>query len=67
MKVDRNISISISYPKIVEFTRSQPIRSGFIELLNFLQSEQIPLVVVSGGLQGMVESVMAPYLECNPI
>jgi 2-hydroxy-3-keto-5-methylthiopentenyl-1-phosphate phosphatase len=54
---------SASYPEIVEFTRSQPIRPGFIEFLNFLQTEEIPLVVVSGGLQSMVEAVLAPYLD----
>lgn len=43
------------YPDILECTRSQPIRPGFIELLDFLETHQVPLVVVSGGLQGMVE------------
>jgi 2-hydroxy-3-keto-5-methylthiopentenyl-1-phosphate phosphatase len=54
---------SASYLEIVEFTRSQPIRPGFVEFLDFLQTEEIPLVVVSGGLQGMVEAVLAPYLD----
>ncbi|MDZ8225281.1 HAD-IB family phosphatase [Nostoc sp. ChiVER01] len=52
---------SSSYPAIIEFTRSQPIRSGFSEFLDFLATEQIPLVVVSGGLQGMVEAVLEPF------
>ena len=39
------------YPDILEFTRSQPTRPGFIELLDFLETHQVPLVVVSGGLQ----------------
>jgi 2-hydroxy-3-keto-5-methylthiopentenyl-1-phosphate phosphatase len=47
----------------VEFTRSQPIRPGFVEFLDFLHNDKIPLVVVSGGLQGMVEAVLAPYLD----
>jgi 2-hydroxy-3-keto-5-methylthiopentenyl-1-phosphate phosphatase len=51
------------YPEIVEFTRTQPIRAGFVEFLDFLQVEQIPLVVISGGLQGMVAAVLAPYLD----
>jgi 2-hydroxy-3-keto-5-methylthiopentenyl-1-phosphate phosphatase len=54
---------SSSYPKIIEFTRSQPIRAGFLDFLNFLNAQNIPLVVVSGGLQGMVEAVLEPFAE----
>jgi 2-hydroxy-3-keto-5-methylthiopentenyl-1-phosphate phosphatase len=54
---------SASYSEIIEFTRSQPIRAGFVEFLDFLKTERIPIVIVSGGLQGMVESVLAPYLD----
>jgi 2-hydroxy-3-keto-5-methylthiopentenyl-1-phosphate phosphatase len=54
---------SASYSEIIEFTRSQPIRAGFVEFLDFLKTEHIPIVIVSGGLQGMVESVLAPYLD----
>ncbi|MEE3719973.1 HAD-IB family phosphatase [Tumidithrix elongata RA019] len=57
-------SISSSdYPKIIEFTRSQPIRAGFLELLDFLDSENIPLVIVSGGLRCMIEAVVAPFID----
>lgn len=56
-------SISSScYPEIIEFTKSQPIRPGFIELLDWLESEQVPIVVISGGLRGMVEVVLASLL-----
>jgi 2-hydroxy-3-keto-5-methylthiopentenyl-1-phosphate phosphatase len=54
---------SSRYPEIIEFTRSQPIRAGFVEFLDFLKTEQIPIVIVSGGLQGMVEAVLEPYLD----
>jgi 2-hydroxy-3-keto-5-methylthiopentenyl-1-phosphate phosphatase len=54
---------SASYPEIVEFTRSQPIRAGFGEFLDFLKTEQIPIVIVSGGLQGMVEAVLEPFID----
>jgi 2-hydroxy-3-keto-5-methylthiopentenyl-1-phosphate phosphatase len=53
---------STSYPEILNFTRSQPIRAGFRDFLDFLDAENIPLVVVSGGLQGMVEAVLKPFL-----
>ncbi|HLO86930.1 MAG TPA: HAD-IB family phosphatase [Nostocaceae cyanobacterium] len=52
-----------SYPEILEFTRSQPIRPGFGQLLDFLDVQQVPLVVVSGGLRGMVEVVLGELVE----
>lgn len=52
---------SVRYGEIIEFTRSQPIRPGLLEFLDFLEAENIPFVVISGGLQGMVESVLNPF------
>lgn len=49
---------SVDYPKILEFTRPQPMRPGFPELLDFLAAQDVPLVVISGGLRGMVEAVL---------
>ncbi|MDZ8055276.1 MAG: HAD-IB family phosphatase [Aulosira sp. ZfuVER01] len=46
------------YDEILEFTQIQPIRPGFVELLDFLEFQGVPLVVVSGGLRGMVETVL---------
>lgn len=54
---------SSSYPQIIGFMRSQPIRAGFSEFLDFLKTAQIPIVVISGGLQIMVETTLAPYLD----
>jgi 2-hydroxy-3-keto-5-methylthiopentenyl-1-phosphate phosphatase len=51
------------YPEILEFTRSQPMRDGFVELLDFLHTVQVPLVVVSGGLQGMIEVVLGDLVH----
>ena len=51
------------YPEIIEFTRQQPIRAGFGEFIDFLKTAQIPLVIISGGLQGMVEATLAPYRD----
>jgi 2-hydroxy-3-keto-5-methylthiopentenyl-1-phosphate phosphatase len=52
---------SSSYSDIIEFTRAQPIRAGFLDFLDFLNAEKVPLVVVSGGLQSMVEVVLKPF------
>jgi 2-hydroxy-3-keto-5-methylthiopentenyl-1-phosphate phosphatase len=54
---------SSSYPAIVKFARSQPVRAGFLEFIDFLDTEKIPLIVVSGGLQGIVEAVLAPFAD----
>jgi 2-hydroxy-3-keto-5-methylthiopentenyl-1-phosphate phosphatase len=54
---------SSSYGEILEFTRPQAIRPGFIELLDFLEVEKVPLVVVSGGLRGMVEVVLGGLVQ----
>lgn len=49
---------SSRYPEILEFTQLQPMRREFVELLDFLEFQGVPLVVVSGGLRGMVEVVL---------
>lgn len=49
---------SSRYSEILEFTQLQPIRKGFVELLDFLEFQGVPLIVVSGGLRGMVETVL---------
>lgn len=53
---------SAEYFNIVDFTRPQAIRPGLSEFLHFLKQHEVPFVVVSGGLRGMVEAVLAPYL-----
>ncbi|MGG6264772.1 HAD-IB family phosphatase [Leptolyngbya sp. AN10] len=54
---------SVRYSEIIEFTRAQPIRPGLLEFLDFLKTEEIPFVVISGGLTGMVESVLNPLKD----
>lgn len=54
---------SSRYSEIIEFTRGQPMRAGLIELLDFLDDRNVPLVVVSGGLRGMVEVVLGEMVN----
>jgi 2-hydroxy-3-keto-5-methylthiopentenyl-1-phosphate phosphatase len=54
---------SSRYSEILEFTQQEPIRLGFTELLDFLEAKQVPLVVVSGGLRGMVEVVLGDLIQ----
>ena len=54
---------SSSYPEIVEFAGSQLIRSGFLSFLDFLDTQKIPFIIVSGGLQAMVEATLKPFAD----
>lgn len=54
---------SSRYHEILEFTRNQQMRPGLTELLDFLEAQKVPLVIVSGGLRGMVEVVMGSLVE----
>ncbi|MBE9130243.1 MULTISPECIES: HAD-IB family phosphatase [unclassified Coleofasciculus] len=47
------------YPEILAYVESKPTRPGLEELLDFLDSQGIPFIVVSGGLRGMVEAVLS--------
>ncbi len=46
------------YPQILDYAARQPVRPGLRELIDFLDQKDIPFVVVSGGLQDMVETVL---------
>jgi 2-hydroxy-3-keto-5-methylthiopentenyl-1-phosphate phosphatase len=50
-------------PEIIEYTRRQPMRAGLSELLDFLDSRNVPFVVVSGGLRSMVEVVLSELVQ----
>jgi 2-hydroxy-3-keto-5-methylthiopentenyl-1-phosphate phosphatase len=52
---------SDQYLNIIEFSKPHPIRSGFPEFLDFLESHNVPCVVVSGGIRVMVETVLADF------
>lgn len=54
---------SSRYQEIIDFSRTKDIRPGFGELLDYLDSENIPFVVVSGGLRIMVETVLAEWKQ----
>ena len=52
---------SDQYLNIIEFSKPHPIRSGFPEFLDFLESHDVPCVVVSGGVRIMVETVLKEF------
>lgn len=49
---------STRYSDILAYVQDKPIRSGLNELLDFLDVQNVPFVVVSGGLRDMVETVL---------
>lgn len=57
---------SARYPEIIEYVHTKPIRPGFVELLDFLDAQSVPFVVVSGGLRCMVETVLSQASSGTP-
>ncbi|HIK12918.1 MAG TPA: HAD-IB family phosphatase [Oscillatoriaceae cyanobacterium M33_DOE_052] len=49
---------STQYPEILAYCRDKEISPGLVELLDFLDARDVPFIVVSGGLRGMVETVL---------
>lgn len=47
------------YGEILDYVQTVSVRPGLEELLEFLEAQAIPVVVVSGGLKGMVETVLS--------
>lgn len=54
---------SAKYPDILESAKTEEIRPGLVELLDFLDSRDVPFVVVSGGLRGMVETTLGELVD----
>lgn len=50
---------SSRYPEILNYAQPKATRPGLVELLDFLDEQGVPFVVVSGGLRGMVETVLS--------
>lgn len=50
---------SSRYPDILNYAQPKATRPGLVELLDFLDEQGVPFVVVSGGLRGMVETVLS--------
>ncbi|WP_013323771.1 HAD-IB family phosphatase [Gloeothece verrucosa] len=56
-KILESIPSSV-YPDSLTYAQDKPIRAGLPELLDFLDHKKIPFVVISGGVKGMVETVL---------
>ncbi|MGB3188788.1 MAG: HAD-IB family phosphatase [Limnoraphis sp.] len=54
---------SVRYQEVIEFSSHQQIRPGLVELIDFLDAQAVPLVVVSGGIRVMVETVLGDLVN----
>ncbi|MBA3030531.1 MAG: HAD-IB family phosphatase [Desulfobacteraceae bacterium] len=54
---------SRDYPAVVEFIKDREIREGFYDFLLFLKAEEVPFVVISGGLRDSVKTRLAPFSD----
>lgn len=52
---------SEKYPLIQDYIKEVPFRSGFRELLLYLKSQNIPAVVISGGIMQLIDIALHPY------
>ena len=57
-------SINASYyDDILDYTLTFPIRPGFDAFLDFLEFQNVPMVVLSGGIRGIVETRLGNLIE----
>lgn len=54
---------SARYQEVIEFSRRHQIRPGLVEFIDFLDSQAVPFVVVSGGIRIMVETVLGDLVN----
>lgn len=52
---------SHKYSEVLDYSLSHRIRDGFGELLDYLNAQNVPLVVISGGLEGSVSTRLDAY------
>ena len=54
---------SEKYPIAEKYIKEVPLRDGFLELLLYLKHQNIPAVVISGGVKQLIDIALAPYRE----
>ena len=62
IEVGRRFGISV--PRQVESSRRCPGQTGLEELLDFLDACNIPFVIISGGLRGMIDARLGSIVDC---
>jgi 2-hydroxy-3-keto-5-methylthiopentenyl-1-phosphate phosphatase len=51
------------YPEMLDFVNGKPLRPGLERFLDFLAERDIPFIVISGGLLGLVLRQLGPLAE----
>lgn len=51
---------SARYPEMLDFVNGTPLRAGLERFLDFIEGKNIPFVVISGGLMGLVLRQLGP-------
>lgn len=51
------------YGAMLDLARSQPLRSGLSDLLDFLEDQGVEFVVVSGGIRGVIEAALGDLAD----
>lgn len=65
-----SIPSSVYPDELLKFVQDKPIRPGLSSLIDYLDSRQIPFIVVSGGLRCLVEAILKRenlYERCSKI
>jgi 2-hydroxy-3-keto-5-methylthiopentenyl-1-phosphate phosphatase len=52
---------SSRYSEILAYAADKPIRPGLEALLDFLDTQNIPFIIISGGIWGMVKEVLSRH------
>jgi 2-hydroxy-3-keto-5-methylthiopentenyl-1-phosphate phosphatase len=69
-QIVESIPSSIYPDELLNFVQDKPIRPGLSSLIDYLDSRNIPFIVVSGGLRCLVESILKRenlYERCSKI
>jgi 2-hydroxy-3-keto-5-methylthiopentenyl-1-phosphate phosphatase len=65
-----SIPSSVYPDELLKFVQDKPIRPGLSSLIDYLDSQKIPFIVVSGGLRCLVESILKRenlYERCSKV
>jgi 2-hydroxy-3-keto-5-methylthiopentenyl-1-phosphate phosphatase len=54
---------SEKYGEILDYVLTIDIRPGFTDLLDYIEAMDVPLIIISGGFRGMIETRLGPLLK----
>ncbi|CAF3681627.1 unnamed protein product [Rotaria sp. Silwood1] len=57
-QIVESIPSSVYPDELLNFVQDKPIRSGLLSLIDYLDSRNIPFIVVSGGIRCLIETIL---------